>query len=86
MTSNKYKNETELAKEVWKVRNCGGSPSIKWKRERKYASYKPEKQRCSLCEAEKVSIAMSEIPIFTRKNEIISRCRHRFKFKLKNCS
>ena len=41
-TNTKYKNETELAKEVWKVRNCGGSPSIKWKKERKYTSYQPD--------------------------------------------
>ena len=79
-----YKNESELSKEVWKIKNNGGNFAIKWRKERKSASYQPERKKCNLCATEKVAIATSQSAILNKKNEIISRCRHKFKFKLKN--
>ena len=84
-THEKYSKESELSKEIWRIKKKGGDYSIKWSKDRNYASYKPEIGRCSLCEQEKLTIALYEDNnLLNKRNEIISRCRHRFKYKLSN--
>ena len=81
----RYKTESELSKEVWRIKQNGGNYSIKWSKERTYPSYNPEIGKCSLCDQEKLAIAMYEgNNLLNTRNEIISRCRHRFKYKLSN--
>ena len=81
----KYMKETELSKEVWRIKKKGGNFNIKWSKVNNHASYRPEIGRCKLCQQEKLAIAMyEEKNLLNRRNEIISRCRHRFKYKLQN--
>ena len=80
-----YANDTELSKEVWKIKRSGGQYSIKWCKDNNHQSYKPESMICSLCNQEKLAISLFKgDSLLNKKNEIISRCRHRAKFKLKN--
>ena len=81
----KYKKDTELSKEVWRIKEKGGNFRIKWSKISNYASYRPEIGRCNLCQQEKLAIATYEGKnMLNKRNEIISRCRHRFKYKLAN--
>ena len=81
----RYELDSELSKEVWRIKRKGGQFYIKWEKDRNHASYKPETRRCSLCDYEKLAIALYEGDnLINKRNEIISRCRHRLKYKLKN--
>ena len=81
----KYEHDSELSKEVWKIKRKGGQSNIKWQKLKNFTSYKPEMKRCSLCDNEKLAIALyKENNVLNQRKEIISRCRHRSKYKLKN--
>ena len=81
----KYKKETELSKEIWRIKEKGGTFQIKWSKISNHASYTPEVGKCNLCLHEKVAIALHEGKnLLNKRNEIISRCRHRLKYKLEN--
>ena len=81
----KYKKDTELSKEVWRIKKKGGNFRIKWSKLNNYASYRPEIGRCNLCNQEKLAIATYEGKnLLNSRNEVISRRRHRFKYKLAN--
>ena len=54
----RYKNDTELSKELWKVRERHGTPKITWSILGKYSSYNPISKRCNLCLNEKLEIAI----------------------------
>ena len=81
----KYEADSELSKEVWRIKRKGGNFAIKWRKDRKYLSYKPEIGKCSLCNNEKLEIALYKGDnLLNKRNEIISTCRHGFKYKLVN--
>ena len=81
----KYETETALSEEVWRIKRLGGQFNIKWHKDESHPSYKPETKRCSLCDNEKLAIALYEGDnLLNLRNEIISRCMHRFKYKLEN--
>ena len=81
----RYETDSELSKEVWCIKRKGGNFSIRWSKDGNYSSYKPETKGCSLCANEKLTIARYEgNNLLNRRNEIISRCRHRLRYKLKN--
>ena len=69
---------------MWRIKRLGGEYTIKWSKEESHPSYKPESKTCSLCQNEKLKIASyNGKNLLNQRNEIISRCRHRLKFKLK---
>ena len=79
-----YEKETALSAEIWRIKRVGGEYEIKWSKEATQRSYAPEGRRCNLCLHEKLVIALYEgYNLINKRNEIISRCRHRLKFKLK---
>ena len=79
----KYKADSELSKEIWHIKQKGGAYQVKCTKDRNHTSYKPETKRCSLCDHEKLAIALhKDENLLNQRNEIISRCRHRFKYKL----
>ena len=81
----KYMKETELSKEVWRIKKKGGNFDIKWSKIGNHASYKPEIGKCNLCQQEKLAIALHDgNNLLNKRNEIVSRCRHRSKYKLEN--
>ena len=81
----RYRNDTELSKEVWNVREQNGTPKIKWSILGKYSSYNPISKRCNLCLNEKLEIAIYKGEnLLNKRSEVISKCRHRNKYKLSN--
>ena len=81
----KYNKETALSVEIWRIKRAGGEFDIKWSKESSKKSYTPEGSRCNLCLHEKLVIALhGENNLINKRNEIISRCRHRLKYKLRN--
>ena len=81
-----HKNDTELFKEYWKVKQQNGIPRIKWRVLRKCHAYNQNKRQCILCLNEKYEIAYcKEDNLLNKRTEILGTYRHRNKYKLKNC-
>ena len=53
----KYISESELTKEIWRIKDEGGIPEVKWRIVRKTKTYNPKSKRCALCLHEKLGIA-----------------------------
>ena len=72
-----YKDETELSKEVWNIKDKGGTFNVKWKIIGLYPPYNPATKRCRLCISEKVEILENDGPnLLNKRSEIVSKCRH----------
>ena len=79
----RYKSETTLAKEVWNIKEQGGTYGIKWKLIKQLPAFNPSTGKCALCLGEKIEILEhKDSNILNSKSEIISTCRHRRKFML----
>ena len=52
-----YKNERELSNEIWRIKNSGHHPKVKWEIVKKCVPYSPQTKRCLLCLNEKLEIA-----------------------------
>jgi len=79
----RYRNQTMLSTEVWRVKDRGGIPSIVWRVLRKSRAFTPEAGRCAFCGAEKFEIV--NFPgrnLLNKRSEIMAKCRHRRKFEL----
>ena len=90
----KYENDTELSKYVWKLKDkeplqCNTElppgTTITWSIAARAQPYQCGTRRCDLCLTEKMLILHSDPEVFlNNRNEVISKCRHKNKFKLKN--
>ena len=79
----KYKNDCELSKEVWRIKDKGGTFEIKWEILQQLNSYSPTSKRCALCMAEKLSIIQHEGDnLLNKRTEIVAPCKHKWKYKL----
>ena len=79
----KYKNDTELSKEIWKIKEANLTPTIKWKIVKQCKSYNPATRSCMLCLYEKYEIIMYKHGnLLNKKNKMVSKCRHKNKFLL----
>lgn len=86
ISNKKYLNETELSKEIWKIKAKNGNPVIKFSILKKCAPYNSSSNKCSLCINEKLFIlenSHNDI-LLNQRNELVSKCRHRNKHKLSN--
>ena len=82
----RHKNNTELSKEYWKVKQQKGIPRIKWKVLRECYVCNRIKRQSILCLNEKYEIACYKGGnLLNKRPEILGTCRHRNKYKLKNC-
>ena len=81
----KYKKDTELSKEVWELKDNNGNPDVTWNIFGKFSAYNPSSHRCNLCLNEKLEISIhNEDNLLNKRSEVISQCRHKNKYKLKN--
>ena len=80
-----YKRNSELSAEIWRLKNTGLQFNVTWNIDKTSVPYTPETKRCSLCMSEKVEIALHKgNNLLNKRNEIISRCLHRKRFKLRS--
>ena len=78
------KNDTELSKYVWELKDRQQEYSLTWKIIARANSYTNRTKRCNLCNTEKYFIIKKpEMATLNKRNELISTCRHRRKYILK---
>ena len=79
----KYINDSELSKEIWKLKANGLNYNVKWRITNQYPTYNQNTMRCYLCQSEKIAILeATNINLLNKRSEIISKCRHQNKYKL----
>ena len=79
-----YKHDTELSKEIWKIKEKHHNFNIKWEVLKQcYRSYNPKTKNCSLCLNEKTALATyCGNNLLNTRSEIIGKCRHKNKYLL----
>ena len=81
----KHRNDTELSKLVWKLKDENKDYSLNWSIAARASPYKNGAKYCDLCVTEKVIIVRSEPRgLINKRTELVSKCRHRNKFLLRN--
>ena len=79
-----YEKDTELSKLVWELKDKKEEYSISWEIAASASPLRCGKGRCDLCSTEKLLIIMAAPgSIINKRDEIVSKCRHRNKFTLK---
>ena len=81
----RLEKSTELSKRVWEHKNKGHDYQIQWSVIKEAAPYRCGARICSLCLAEKLQIIKAKPEgLLNKRSELISKCRHKNKFLLKN--
>ena len=79
----KDKYGTTLSRHIWRLRDMNVKYSIKWEIKEKAPIYKPGAKECKLCNAEKYHILMEDYKqSLNCRSELLSKCRHKSKWKL----
>ena len=75
---------TALSKHFWSLKNKGLTPEIQWYILKRSNTPKCFDSRCNLCLEGKIQILLYPEPekLLNKGCELITRCRHRAKFKL----
>ena len=82
---NRKINSTELSKAVWKLKQLEQSQEIRWKTVHHATPYQYSLKTCNLCLSEKLQIFLADPKkILNKRSELVSKCRHRSKFKLRS--
>ena len=77
------RNQTQLSKFIWKLKDEGTRHTITWKIMRHAQPYSPKTKRCNLCLWEKYFIITAEKSSnLNSRTELISTCKHKKKFLL----
>ena len=80
----KYATNTELSKLIWELKDSGEEYNISWEIAASASALRSGKGRCDLCCTEKLLIIMAAPgSIINKRDEMVSKCRHRNKFTLK---
>ena len=80
----KYEKDTELSKLIWKLKDAGEQHTLSWSIASSAIPYKCGGSRCDLCATEKLLIIMAAPgSIINKRDEVVSKCRHKNKFILK---
>ena len=76
------RNDTELAKHMWALKDRGLTGEIAWEIAKRSTPYKCGTRRCDLCLSEKLLIATADTSnLLNKRSELISSCRHKSKFR-----
>ena len=80
-----YENKTELSKHIWQLKRNRTEFNLKWNIAMCASPYRCGTRRCDLCLTENYIIARAnQNNLLNRRTELISKCRHRNKYILKN--
>ena len=81
----RLEKSTELSKRVWEHKNKGRDYQIQWSVIKEAAPHRCGARICSLCLAEKLQIIKAKPEgLLNKRSELISKCRHKNNFLLKN--
>ena len=79
-------NKTTLSTKVWELRDAGHQPEVKFSLVKTAPSADTCASQCQLCLCEKKHILYENNPLMLNsRDEIFTRCRHRARWKVKNC-
>ncbi len=79
------RNETELSKHIWSLKDANKPFHLKWKVLQKSKAYSNINQKCNLCLLEKfIIICKKDLCTLNKRNELASSCPHRNRFTLRN--
>ena len=77
------RNQTELSKLIWNLKDAGHSPAIKWSIACRATVYTCGMKQCHLCLSEKLAILLAKPDtLLNKRSELVAKCRHCNKFKL----
>ena len=77
------RNDTELSKHLWQLKDQKKDFQISWKILAKAKSYSNLTKRCNLCNSEKYYILHKpNMATLNKRNELVSTCRHKFLLKV----
>ena len=77
------KRQTELFRLVWRLKDEGHIPVIKWSIVCNAKPYSSGAMHCQLCLAEKLAILWADPDTtLNKRSELVAKCRHRNKCKL----
>jgi len=83
-THERRRNETELSKHLWKLKEENKDFTVTWKILAKAKPYTNLTKRCNLCTTEKFFLMTKpHMATLNKRNELISTCRHQCKFILR---
>ena len=78
-----YSKETELSKEIWRLKRNNATYNVRWRIKKQIPAYSPTTKNCMLCLHEKMEILYyNGDNLLNKRSEIISTCRHRKKYSL----
>lgn len=81
----KKRNDTELSKYLWELKEKKEQFTMSWKILAKARAYSNFSKRCNLCLEEKyLIISYPHMATLNKRNELVSTCRHRRKYILKH--
>ena len=73
----------ELSRLVWRLKDEGHIPVIKWSIVCNAKLYSSGAMHCQLCLAEKLAILWADLDtMLNKRSELVAKCRHRNKYKL----
>ena len=79
------KEHTSLSSYVWSLKKKSEDPTVKWEIIKQCSPYVCGSRRCDTCLTEKLCILNSDrLQCINKNNELMQKCRHSNKFKLKN--
>ena len=79
------RNNTELSKYIWSLKDNNTNFNVTWKILEKAKAYSPANKQCHLCNSEKFYILYKpELSSLNKRHELVSKCRHSNKYILKN--
>ena len=77
----RYRTKSKLSKHIWKLKEEGKTPHIKWSILRRWAPYRADVVTCL---GEKNFIIKGDNKMINKKDELLGMCKHKDKFLLKN--
>mgnify|MGYP001294396990 CR=1 FL=1 len=84
-THQKHAHSTALSTHIWDLKSRNIPFSTKWSIQKMARPYSKETQNCQLCLTEKTLISLANTRTsLNKRNEIVSKCRHRDKWLLKH--
>ena len=79
------RNETELSKHIWTLKDKNKPFTVKWRIIKQCRSYNNITNKCNLCLFEKfIIICKKNLCSLNKRNELASSCPHRNRYLLKN--
>ena len=81
-SNKKYESSTPISKEIWRIKDQGGTFAVQWSIIGHAPAYNPASKRCSLCTTEALHINSNSTKLLNTRSELVKKCRHQNKFSL----